>query len=520
MLIRMRDIYFLYLVGNKPEGKLMLSSSIREQLKYPQDVSERRTSIIDALNKALGVFCSCREATFDDVLTNALQPISEALGIDRLQINRRFDEGGKIRLKQQYRWKVSRGGMTVDNLIILPDNPALEAWISFLLEDQCVLRRLSGASELEADFMGSYGIKSIFLAPIFTHGEFWGCVIFQNTEDEKSFDDDFIDLMQASARICATAVIREDMAREIAEQNEITHVIFDAAPIGLAMFDENLNFIDCNEALLEMLSSSKDFFINHFHKLAPEHQPDGSRSVDKASDRLRRALNGERIVTEWVHCTPAGELIPTEVTLTRMLHKEKYFGLGYVYDLRAIKRMESNILRLKSESEKIYYDPLTGIFNRRFFDENLDRVMKTLSRSGGILSLMMIDVDTFKSFNDTRGHSAGDDCLKAVSECLVKSVTRADDFVVRYGGDEFAVVLPNTDEDGVRLLAEKMIENVRNRSIPHGKIGSARIVTISIGGTFGLVKNTHRAGDFIKRADELLYISKQCGRNRASFGGM
>lgn len=298
---------------------------------------------------------------------------------------------------------------------------------------------------------------------------------------------------------------------------EVTHVIFDAAPIGLAMFDDNCNPIDCNGFLLAMLGVAKERFLNNFFELSPEYQPDGSKSVDKALECMKRALGGEQHAIEWVFCSSTGEPIPTEATFTRILNKNKYIGLSYVYDLRTIKNLESNIIRLKSESEKIYYDPLTGIFNRRFFDENLDRTIKTLSRSGGILSLMMIDIDNFKDYNDTYGHSAGDDCIKAVAENLAKCLTRADDFIVRYGGDEFAVVLPNTGEDGARMLAEKMLENVRNCNIHHKKNNGIGVVTVSIGGTTGRVNTNRNAGDYIKRADDLLYSSKQTGRNIYTF---
>ena len=298
---------------------------------------------------------------------------------------------------------------------------------------------------------------------------------------------------------------------------EVTRIIFDAAPIGLAMFDDNYNLIDCNRFVLEMLDVEKERFLNRFYELSPEYQPDGSKSLDKAAECMKRALSGEKLVTEWVFCSLEGELIQTEATFTRISNNGKYIGLSYIYDLRTIKNLESNIIQLKSESEKIYYDALTGIYNRRFFDENLDRVMKTLSRSGGVLSLMMIDIDNFKDYNDTYGHSAGDVCLKTVAKLLSKSITRADDFLVRYGGDEFAVVLPNTDEDGARLLAEKMLESVRHAAIPNEENSNTGTVAISIGVTTGFVETTHSAEDYIQRADKLLYVSKHSGRNKLTF---
>jgi diguanylate cyclase (GGDEF)-like protein len=221
-----------------------------------------------------------------------------------------------------------------------------------------------------------------------------------------------------------------------------------------------------------------------------------------------------------MHCSPSGDPIPCEITMTRTHHRGKCIGLAYVNDLRNTKRLEKTIKRLETEADKIFYDPLTGIYNRRFFDENLKLSMKTLSRSGGLLSLIMIDLDHFKEYNDIYGHMAGDNCLKEVAETLARTITRADDFVARYGGEEFAVVLPNTDENGARLIAEKLLESIRNRNMPHEKNEAADRVTISLGVAAGHVDHTQSEDDYIKRADEMLYISKQGGRNRYSLANL
>ena len=225
----------------------------------------------------------------------------------------------------------------------------------------------------------------------------------------------------------------------------------------------------------------------------------------------------------------AHELIDTnkeadfEDVMNDILHQiAEALGIGQLFAERLvdIKKMESNILRLENESIKIYYDPLTGIYNRRFFDENLSRLMNTLSRSGGSLCLMMIDIDFFKDYNDTYGHRAGDECLKKVAEILTNVTTRVDDFVVRYGGDEFAVVLPNADENGAQMIADKMLNAVRDSDILHEKSSLGSTITVSIGVTTGKVQPRHRADDFIQLADELLYKSKQTGRDKYTFAGI
>jgi diguanylate cyclase (GGDEF)-like protein len=159
-------------------------------------------------------------------------------------------------------------------------------------------------------------------------------------------------------------------------------------------------------------------------------------------------------------------------------------------------------------------DALTGIYNRRFLEENLERTIKALSRSESKLSILMLDVDYFKKYNDTYGHNMGDTCLKAVADTLAKSVVRSDDFVARYGGEEFVVVLPNADEQGAKKVAERLLRNIRTLNIPHEKNDAASFVTVSIGGATNIVNHSHTVDHYFKRADEALYKSKQDGRNR------
>jgi len=162
-------------------------------------------------------------------------------------------------------------------------------------------------------------------------------------------------------------------------------------------------------------------------------------------------------------------------------------------------------------------DQLTGIYNRRFFDGNMKKIIRSLSHTGGKLSLLMIDIDFFKKYNDTYGHDAGDTCLKEVAAILNKSINRGDDFTARYGGEEFVVVLPNADSNGARIIAERLLKNICDANIPHEKNEVAPYITVSIGGTTGIVNNKQEESDYVKSADTALYKSKQNGRNRYTF---
>jgi len=165
----------------------------------------------------------------------------------------------------------------------------------------------------------------------------------------------------------------------------------------------------------------------------------------------------------------------------------------------------------------VHYDVLTGIYNRRFLEENLKSIIKLISRSGGLLSVLMMDIDYFKNYNDNYGHSRGDICLKDVAETIALTLSRTEDFAARYGGEEFAVILPNADEKGAKMIAKKIIENILVRNIPHEKNEVADCVTVSIGITTGSVEHGQTFEDYIKRADEALYMSKNNGRNQYTY---
>ena len=169
---------------------------------------------------------------------------------------------------------------------------------------------------------------------------------------------------------------------------------------------------------------------------------------------------------------------------------------------------------------KANIDALTGIYNRRFMENNLEHIMAVMSRSQGLLSVLMLDIDFFKKYNDSLGHDQGDECLRMVAKAISDHVTRASDFAARYGGEEFIVVLTHTDEAGAHVVAERLIESVRALNIPHPDSSAAPFVTVSIGGTSGKVVYGQEWEEFVKRADEALYMSKQNGRNKFTFIGM
>jgi diguanylate cyclase (GGDEF)-like protein len=162
-------------------------------------------------------------------------------------------------------------------------------------------------------------------------------------------------------------------------------------------------------------------------------------------------------------------------------------------------------------------DGLTGLANRRRFDQYMTAEWRRSMRNCQPISLLMLDVDLFKLYNDTYGHQRGDNCLKQIAEACMDVVSRPGDLVARFGGEEFVVVLPNTDSEGALQVANEICESLRSRGLPH--TGSPfGIITISIGCATLVPQADRHAPDLIAIADHALYAAKHNGRNQVCLG--
>jgi diguanylate cyclase (GGDEF)-like protein/PAS domain S-box-containing protein len=202
------------------------------------------------------------------------------------------------------------------------------------------------------------------------------------------------------------------------------------------------------------------------------------------------------------------------------LHRDDVSGkaVGFVNVVRDI----TNRMAVEEELDRAFrlvenqamIDGLTGIANRRRFDETMDREWRRAMRDHTPLSLLMIDVDHFKLYNDIYGHISGDVCLREIASAAQGVLHRSSDLLARYGGEEFIVVLPSTDSDGALLLAEQIRSAVELRSLPHSGNPPHAVITVSIGCATSILDYDAPRNSLLQAADDALYVAKSAGRNR------
>jgi diguanylate cyclase (GGDEF)-like protein len=164
-------------------------------------------------------------------------------------------------------------------------------------------------------------------------------------------------------------------------------------------------------------------------------------------------------------------------------------------------------------------DALTGLANRRAFDERLADEWARARRDGAQLSLLLIDVDHFKKFNDHYGHLAGDGCLRALGRILSTIARRPADLAARYGGEEFAVLLPNTGPDGCAEVGEGIRQALHDLVMLHAQNPPSRLVTVSVGAATSLPSQAADSSTLVAAADRALYAAKDSGRDRLVMSG-
>lgn len=232
---------------------------------------------------------------------------------------------------------------------------------------------------------------------------------------------------------------------------------------------------------------------------------------------VERSLQGKDHEADYRALTKEGEYvwIRDVVHVVRTPSGEPEALIGFMFDISERKKTEQQLLELQKQLEEYSYkDGLTGVANRRMFDTMLEQEWLEAKRHQHSLSLVMIDIDFFKQYNDLYGHLQGDAVLKQVAHILNNAGLRTKDFFARFGGEEFALILPETSEASAIKVAERCRNLIFKAQIPHAASEISQILTISIGVSSTVPLSNQEPKDFVAFVDSLLYQAKNAGRNR------
>jgi diguanylate cyclase (GGDEF)-like protein/PAS domain S-box-containing protein len=281
--------------------------------------------------------------------------------------------------------------------------------------------------------------------------------------------------------------------------------------IILSDFDGNRNYVSASASLWggwrrEELMGMKSLALVH---------PEDYERAEAMVRNLR--TGGDGGLLECRVKNKAGEFVWVEANLRPVRDPTTGAAIGILNMVRDIARRKKAELELKDLNialeALVITDPMTGVANRRRFDQCLANEWRRGMRDRLPLSLLVLDVDWFKSFNDTYGHPRGDSCLKQIAEAALDSVNRPNDLVARIGGEEFAVILPNTHDAGAVAVAQQICAGVRHRQMPHAA-NPMGCVTISIGCATVIPDLGQHSTILVRSADEALYAAKHAGRNQ------
>ncbi|WP_052469293.1 sensor domain-containing diguanylate cyclase [Pseudomonas massiliensis] len=279
-----------------------------------------------------------------------------------------------------------------------------------------------------------------------------------------------------------------------------------------------------NPAVIGQSLTESEIF-KHYLPLANE----GVAEVKAVVDGTYR-LYGYRALTSYPLVVEAGlsrqsfvapwreDLVKTGLVLLMLIAGLTGFGAMVLGQLRQRMRAEEEIGRAhQAMRDMALSDGLTGIANRRRLDQALPEEIRRARRKGSTLALVMVDVDHFKRYNDTYGHAAGDECLRQVAAAIQGNLKRPADLAVRYGGEEFTLLLPDTDLSGACKLTDEILQAIRDLRVPHSG-HDAGVVTASAGVILGTPSwQACTPEGMIEAADRLLYEAKREGRNRLAY---
>lgn len=324
---------------------------------------------------------------------------------------------------------------------------------------------------------------------------------------------DYIIKSEISAGLLNKSIIKGIQQRDFDSKEKSYHefikTMIEIIPVPLFYKDRKGSYLGCNKAFEEFIGISKEEIIGKtVYEISKKNNAETYADMDQ---QLFDNPGTQSYEYEYENSNNEKKYVVFNKVTYNNSSGEVNGIIGIVNDITEIKKRETEL------TEKTFFDSLTGILNRRFFDENVENEWKKCLRENASLSLIMLDIDYFKKYNDHYGHQRGDDCLKKVAQEIRISLLRPSDIAMRYGGEEFVVILPNTKMHGAQRVAERIRQNITNLAIDHEDSTVSKVVTLSQG-IAEMNNKEDTVYECLKNADRSLYEAKNQGRNMIVLG--
>ncbi|MFA7535825.1 MAG: diguanylate cyclase [Desulfuromonadales bacterium] len=296
--------------------------------------------------------------------------------------------------------------------------------------------------------------------------------------------------------------LNENLEQQVSARTRDWERTFDAVPDLIVLFDKDLRIIQVNRAVTDYLGIAKEAVLGRTCSEIFQHGEQSTAFCLQTENLKSRSPQ-------------SGEMVEKGTGKTFFVTTSPIFDeQGHYLSTVRVGREITDQKKLQEKLEFLsLHDDLTGLYNRRAFDQELEKEWRRGMRFWQPLSILLIDIDHFKAYNDTWGHPQGDACLQAVAHAIDSAAQRAGDFVARYGGEEFAVILPATTAADALSIAEKIRLRIEAVEIGHADAAHTSRVTVSIGIATGLPKQKTDASLLVRRSDQALYAAKSLGRN-------
>lgn len=291
------------------------------------------------------------------------------------------------------------------------------------------------------------------------------------------------------------------------ESEERFRDAFESSAIGMAIVSIEWNWLEVNESLCQIVGYQREELLRmNVRKIT--HSDD----IDTDRAQITSLLSGKipyyHIEKKYIRKDGHAICILLSVSLVHNAHGSPLYFITQIEDITQRKEAEAFLHTLSTR------DSLTGLYNRRAFDDFLDAEWKRAQRNGYQISILMLDVDFFKKYNDTYGHVSGDECLQKISNILKQLTRRPGDMAARFGGEEFVIIFSMIDSEKTIRFADRIRTDIEALQIPHENSEANNHVTVSIGVVTEIPRGTLPAKELINFADKALYQAKHEGRNR------